>query len=147
MTYLEEILHRQKMLALRADGEAAELPKLGVAAFSEESAENASEAAAEGKPRPEQEGQTLLLNGFRELSESALRLAAIRQQARAALQTVQPEPETVRQLRQPDGMSGGLVTRSVSLLQTTGAAGYDTRRSMAEISRFFERDARRYGGF
>ena len=41
---------------------------------------------------------------------------------------------------------GGAVTQSWTQLRTAGIAGAQTERSMAEISRFFERDARRYGG-
>ena len=44
------------------------------------------------------------------------------------------------------GGQGGVRTSVSAQMQVTGLAGAQTAWSMAEISRFFERDARRYGG-
>nr|DAI97598.1 MAG TPA: hypothetical protein [Caudoviricetes sp.] len=41
---------------------------------------------------------------------------------------------------------GGLCADFSQSLETQGVSGAQTQRSMREISRFFERDARRYGG-
>lgn len=42
--------------------------------------------------------------------------------------------------------SGGVLSQSARHLNASGVAGQETHRSMQDISRYFERDARRYGG-
>ena len=78
-------------------------------------------------------------------------------QLRAALLTTQTEGErqlrTLQQMQsvQPSAQagsafSGGLIGRLTQTLETEGVSSIQAQRSMGEISRFFERDARRYGG-
>ena len=55
-------------------------------------------------------------------------------------QSVQPSAQA------GSAFSGGLIGRLTQTLETEGVSSIQAQRSMGEISRFFERDARRYGG-
>ena len=47
--------------------------------------------------------------------------------------------------RTPDSEAGGVMGSSRQTMAVAGIASEPSQRSMREISRFFERDARRYG--
>ena len=81
--------------------------------------------------------------GVEDASPAAARQAAeaVRQRA-ARFETVRASGEAGAAA----GGQGGVRTLSAEQMQVTGLAGAQTAWSMAEISRFFERDARRYGG-
>ena len=82
------------------------------------------------------------------LAEELRDYAAARQAAEAVRQRA-ARFETVRASGEAGaaaGGQGGVRTLSAEQMQVTGLAGAQTAWSMAEISRFFERDARRYGG-
>ena len=60
----------------------------------------------------------------------------------SAEETPGVQPSVMRHSR----FEGGLCADFSQSLETQGVSGAQTQRSMREISRFFERDARRYGG-
>ena len=47
--------------------------------------------------------------------------------------------------RTPDSAAGGMMGSYRQRMEVAGIASSPSQRSMQEISRFFERDARRYG--
>ena len=94
---------------------------------------------------------------LREMARQTLRLESMQLQksAQAQLeQTRKMEPAmtqlTQRQrvditARTPDSAEGGVVGSYRQKMEFAGIASSPSQRSMQEISRFFERDARRYG--
>ena len=77
-------------------------------------------------------------------ARASLRAAQLRseQALEGAQQTQGVQPSVMRHSR----FEGGLCADFSQSLETQGVSGAQTQRSMREISRFFERDARRYGG-
>ena len=151
MEYLKQVMLRQTVLAAAAHREAAEavheqlaevLPGADGLTQTAGGADDGAQRAGPEAAAPEDMAGSLL----GELKQAA--------QARAALEALRQEAVQTRAVRQvrpaatekADGVMGGAVTQSWTQLRTAGIAGAQTERSMAEISRFFERDARRYGG-
>ena len=92
--------------------------------------------------------ETRLAAALAALAEELRDYAAARQAAEAVRQRA-ARFETVRasgEVGAAAGGQGGVRTSVSAQMQVTGLAGAQTAWSMAEISRFFERDARRYGG-
>lgn len=151
MEYIERVLLRHTALAAAIeDGRAPEtvdaMPEAVVT-----SGGTVSGGAEEALPDAARE---LTQNGGTEhsplaaLAEELRDYAAARQAAEAVRQRA-ARFETVRASGEAGAAAGGQggVRTSVSAqMQVTGLAGAQTAWSMAEISRFFERDARRYGG-
>ena len=152
MEYIERVLLRHTALAAAIeDGRAPEaadaMPEVVTTDSGADSAgvEDASPDAA----------RELTQNGGTEksplaaLAEELRDYAAARQAAEAVRQRA-ARFETVRASGEAGaaagGQTGGVRTLSAEQMQVTGLAGAQTAWSMAEISRFFERDARRYGG-
>ena len=72
--------------------------------------------------------------------------AAPRPETRPRAPARPPERQrTLLSARTPQNSPAGLTGRYEQLLSVAGPAAAPTQKSMAEISRFFERDARRYG--
>lgn len=94
----------------------------------------------------ESEGAAATLEALAQTERQGARLAVLRQQAierestqimeRLGVKLSERTPQT-----QGDGLLGGYETA----MTVAGVASLPTMRSMEEISRFFERDARRYG--
>lgn len=151
MEYIERVLLRHTALAAAIeDGRAPEavdaMPEAVVT-----SGGTVSGGAEEASPEA---AQALADDGGTEhsplaaLAEELQDYAAARQAAEAVRQRA-ARFETVRASGEAGAAAGGQggVRTSVSAqMQVTGLAGAQTAWSMAEISRFFERDARRYGG-
>lgn len=151
MEYIERVLLRHTALAAAIeDGRAPEavdaMPEAVVT-----SGGTVSGGAEEASPEA---AQALADDGGTEpsplaaLAEELRDYAAARQAAQAVRQRA-ARFETVRASGEAGAAAGGQggVRTSVSAqMQVTGLAGAQTAWSMAEISRFFERDARRYGG-
>lgn len=151
MEYIERVLLRHTALAAALeDGRAPEavdaMPEAVVT-----SGGTVSGGAEEASPEAARE---LTQNGGTEhsplaaLAEALRDYAAARQAAEAVRQRA-ARFETVRasgEVGAAAGGQGGVRTSVSAQMQVTGLAGAQTAWSMAEISRFFERDARRYGG-
>ncbi len=69
-------------------------------------------------------------------------MAVIRPLQRAGYRILAVQPSA----QAGSAFSGGLIGRLTQTLETEGVSSIQAQRSMGEISRFFERDARRYGG-
>ena len=70
-----------------------------------------------------------------------LRQTLSEQRQRQTMQLLSVDPMQ----RRPENTAGGLTGSYRQTLVSDGIAGAPTERSMLEISRYFERDARRYG--
>ena len=151
MEYIERVLLRHTALAAAIeDGRAPEavdaMPEAVVTGGSAVSA-GAEEASPEAAQALADDGGTEP-SPLAALAEELRDYAAARQAAEAVRQRA-ARFETVRASGEAGAAAGGQggVRTSVSAqMQVTGLAGAQTAWSMAEISRFFERDARRYGG-
>lgn len=105
---------------------------------------NAAQALRETEEeRPEQELERTL-SALEQTAARAAGLAAQRQE-RVLRQTQQAQSVSVP-LSAASGRGGGVMGEFSKTLETSGIAGRQTAYAMSEISRFFERDARRYGG-
>ena len=94
---------------------------------------------------------------LREMARQTMRLESMQQQKSAQAQMEQTRKMeaamtelTQRQrvditARTPDSAEGGVVGSYRQKMEFAGIASSPSQRSMQEISRFFERDARRYG--
>lgn len=84
---------------------------------------------------------------LRALEQSTARASSLaaQRQERLLRQTQQTQSISVP-LSTPSRWGGGVVGELSQTMEASGLAGRQTRYAMSEISRFFERDARRYGG-
>ena len=151
MEYIERVLLRHTALAAAIeDGRAPEAVDAMPEAISAGGADSAGveDASPDAARELTQNGGTEY-SPLAALAEELRDYAAARQAAEAVRQRA-ARFETVRASGEvgaaAGGQTGGVRTLSVSQMQVTGLAGAQTAWSMAEISRFFERDARRYGG-
>lgn len=151
MEYIERVLLRHTALA--AAIEDAHAPE-AVDAMPEAVVTGGSAVSAGAEEALPDAARELTQNGGTEksplaaLAEELRDYAAARQAAEAVRQRA-ARFETVRASGEAGaaaGGQGGVRTLSAEQMQVTGLAGAQTAWSMAEISRFFERDARRYGG-
>lgn len=109
-----------------------------------EDAENSVQTLREAQEeRPEQELERTL-SALEQTAARAAGLAAQRQE-RVLRQTQQAQSVSVP-LSAANGRGGGVMGEFSKTLEASGIAGRQTAYAMSEISRFFERDARRYGG-
>lgn len=151
-SYVDAILRRQMAMSRSLMEENAELSALLVLAEPMQTADGAeTESAvpvrtAEAAPDGTQTAAAELLAELSALQTSRSRIPLLRQtlseqrqRQAAALQTVDPMRRT------PENTVGGLTGSYRQTLTADGIAGAPTERSMLEISRYFERDARRYG--
>ena len=112
------------------------------------SGETMPETAGDGAQAQKERGAAALLQEMLRLAQAGTRasLRAVQLQSERALQSAQEtqgvQPSAMRHSRYEGGLGGGFL----QTLESEGVSGMQTQRSMREISRFFERDARRYGG-
>lgn len=151
MEYIERVLLRHTALAAAIeDGRAPEavdaMPEAVVTSGStvsggaEEASPEAAQALADGGGT-EYSPLAALAEELRDYAAARQAAEAVRQRA-ARFETVRASGE----VGAAAGGQGGVRTSVSAQMQVTGLAGAQTAWSMAEISRFFERDARRYGG-
>lgn len=153
MGYIETILRRHTALtAALEDGRAPEraddwtqpLPA-GAAGNAAGGAEDESAGAETAAPAASDDA----VSGPLEALEQELAELAAARQAIWAVRQRAARFETVRASGETGAGSagyGGVRTLAAQPMRSAGLAGAQTQWSMAEISRFFERDARRYGG-
>ena len=150
MEYIERVLLRHTALAAAIeDGRAPEAVDAMPEAISAGGADSAGveDASPDAARELTQNGGTEY-SPLAALAEELRDYAAARQAAEAVRQRA-ARFETVRasgEVGAAAGGQGGVRTSVSAQMQVTGLAGAQTAWSMAEISRFFERDARRYGG-
>ena len=152
MEYIERVLLRHTALA--AAIEDARAPE-AVDAMPEAVVTSGGTVSGGAEEASPEAAQALADDGGTEpsplaaLAEELQDYAAARQAAQAVRQRA-ARFETVRASGEAGaaagGQTGGVRTSVSAQMQVTGLAGAQTAWSMAEISRFFERDARRYGG-
>ena len=151
MEYIERVLLRHTALA--AALEDARAPEAVDAMPEVVTTDSGADSAGVEDASPDA-ARELTQNGGTEksplaaLAEELRDYAAARQAAEAVRQRA-ARFETVRasgEVGAAAGGQGGVRTSVSAQMQVTGLAGAQTAWSMAEISRFFERDARRYGG-
>lgn len=121
----------------------------------EEEKVRAQNAAAED--RTEQWMEASIEDRLREASRQAMRVEGLSEQRAAREQVMRTreleramtalfERQTVRVTEKTaDAEGGGLIGSARSKMELAGIASSPSQRSMMEISRYFERDARRYG--
>ena len=153
MGYIETILRRHTALtAALEDGRAPEreetlaepLPA-GTAGRGAGGAENDMTGAEDRTA----DGPDGAVTGPLEALEQELADAAAARQALTAVRQRAARFETLRASGETGACvqaGGGVRTLAAQPMRSAGLAGAQTQWSMAEISRFFERDARRYGG-
>lgn len=159
------LLQRQTALAgrLTTDGE-TELALLGAqTVFAERQAASAAdetgapcaadmqsvaEGAKNGRAAESEASQSAqaLLEAFTTLAGQNVQAGALRQEAmERELRRTRESQSVLLSARTPQNTPAGLTGAYEQTLSVAGLAAAPTQRSMAEISRFFERDARRYG--
>ena len=153
MEYIEKVLLRHTALAAAIeDGRAPEaadaMPEAvvtaaggAVSAGVEETPPDAARAFAENGGT-EHSPLAALAEELQDYAAARQATEAVRQRA-AQFETVRASGEVGAAA---GGSTGGVRTLAARQMQVTGLAGAQTQWSMAEISRFFERDARRSGG-
>lgn len=167
LEYVKKILLAQKKLAAQFDtAPQPEIMETGAykdtAAEKTEQKERAGAGDEKGKmaeedSRPEKAGTQSAEQTLRELTRQTMRLESIRMQNAAAQQQEQTrrmeQAMTALQQRQridltaqtPDSGQSAMTGSYRKRMEFAGIASSPSQRSMQEISRFFERDARRYG--
>ena len=163
--YVMRLLRAQEQLAAQFDP--ARQPEvreasLPVAAVRQEDVRE-DEAEKKGQTKNAAEEQTVNLqessveDTLREASRQAMRVEGLSAQKTAQEQVMRTreleramtalfERQTVRLTeRTADAEGGGLIGSARSKMELAGIASSPSQRSMMEISRYFERDARRYG--
>jgi len=163
VTYVERILQMQAEVAAELQPEADEAltvyhwsvgvrPEAGTQDLETEpgTAEALSLPADMQTPdRPgKADGAEPLLRELRRLEDAQLRAALLTTQTEGErqLRTLQQMQSVQPSAQAGSAFSGGLIGRLTQTLETEGVSSIQALRSMGEISRFFERDARRYGG-
>lgn len=98
-------------------------------------------------PGESADGAQALLQAFSALTQQSAAIGALRQEAIERETGRTRESQSVwLSARTPQNTPAGLTGAYEQTLTVAGPAAAPTTRSMAEISRYFERDARRYGG-
>ncbi len=164
MNYIDALLERQAALAMQLASGGETSLSLAQAAAVFTAPQRAEAADGDGAPdgtalhdaasAHEARAQAAeIAGGAQALLEAFATLAGQNAQA-AVLRQETTERETARtrerqsvllSARTPQNSPAGLTGRYEQLLSVAGPAAAPTQKSMAEISRFFERDARRYG--
>ena len=164
--YMMRLLRAQEQLAAQFDP--ARQPEVREASLPEAAArrDDAQEGAEEEKVRAQNAAaeiqgkdlpETSVEDTLREASRQAMRVEGLSAQKAAREQVLRTheleramtalfERQTVRVTeRTADKEGGGVFGSARSNMELAGIASSPSQRSMMEISRFFERDARRYG--
>ena len=166
LEYVRRLLLMQTKLAAQFD--AGQTPEIRETALHAEAVQAADaqtdETAAKTQRRdasePAQTAQAqeqTVEDKLRELTRQTMRMESLQMQKTAqkeqeqtrrleAAMTALQERQTVHLTKQtPENAEGGLLGSYRQTMTVAGIASGPSQRSMQEISRFFERDARRYG--
>ena len=163
--YVMRLLRAQERIAAQFDP--ARQPELREASLPEAAVrQDAAQGAEEEKTRTqnaaaeirtEELTEASIEDQLREASRQAMRVEGLSEQRAAREQVIRTreleramtalfERQTVRVTEKTaDAEGGGLIGSARSNMELAGIASSPSQRSMMEISRFFERDARRYG--
>lgn len=164
--YVMRLLRAQERIAAQFDP--ARQPELREASLPEAAVrqDDAQQGAEEEKTRTqnaaaeirtEELTEASVEDRLREASRQAMRVEGLSEQRAAREQVIRTreleramtalfERQTVRVTEKTaDAEGGGLIGSARSKMELAGIASSPSQRSMMEISRFFERDARRYG--
>lgn len=147
-TYVETLLRRQREMSrslLQEEARDVEGHTVGGSAGEPEetSALRQEQAAVEDT---EGAAQAVLLERLEELERGTAGVQVLRQRIlQEKLEKTQVLQRESLMERRPENTSGGHTGSYSRMLQADGIAGSPTQRSMQEISRYFERDSRRYG--
>lgn len=163
--YVMRLLRAQERIAAQFDP--ARQPELREASLPEAAVrQDAAQGAEEEKTRTqnaaaeirtEELTEASVEDRLREASRQAMRVEGLSEQRAAREQVIRTreleramtalfERQTVRVTEKTaDAEGGGLIGSARSNMELAGIASSPSQRSMMEISRFFERDARRYG--
>lgn len=164
--YVMRLLRAQERIAAQFDP--ARQPELREASLPEAAVrqDDAQQGAEEEKTRTqnaaaeirtEELAEASVEDRLREASRQAMRVEGLSEQRAAREQVIRTreleramtalfERQTVRVTEKTaDAEGGGLIGSARSNMELAGIASSPSQRSMMEISRFFERDARRYG--
>lgn len=158
------LLQRQTALARRlaTDGETSlSLTQTIAALAAPQAAETADETGAPGTAKlqsaadaqnthapdtDEAQHAQMLLEAFSALSGQTMQIASLRQETiEYELRRTRESQSVLLTARTPQNAPGGLTGAYEQTLSVAGPAAAPTQQSMEEISRYFERDARRYG--
>ena len=151
-TYVDALLRRQLAMSRAVAEENAELTELLILdeppqkGQAEEEGGEAGGGSGSVSPLEAQTPAAELLSELSAMQERRGRIALLRQtlseqRQRQTMQLLSVDPMQ----RRPENTTGGLTGSYRQTLVSDGIAGAPTERSMLEISRYFERDARRYG--
>ena len=149
MTYLEQILQKQNSLARKFFEQVLPVPE--TTAVFPKTADGGTDSEQQDPEIPTRQNDPsktqTLYEKWSELSLAVEKIRTIRMDIPGqSAKSAEEEFSSALMRTDADSQQGGTVSAAVSHLESSGIAGYRTRQSMAEISRFFERDARRYGG-
>lgn len=146
-TYVETLLRRQREMSrslLQEDAQDVEVHTVGGSAGEPE--ETAALRQEQTAAQSEDGAQTVLLERLEELERGSAGVQVLRQRIlQEKLEKTQVLQRESLMERRPENTSGGHTGSYSRMLQADGIAGSPTQRSMQEISRYFERDSRRYG--
>ena len=159
-TYVDELLLRQRMLSAGlTEEDSAELstylaedrrlpPSEDAAAMQTGASKTNEDQTGRNAVYREAEngaaGQLLLR--LKELERGSAGVQVLRQKIQQEkMERVEVSQRERLMERRPENTGGGHTGSYTRRMETGGIASSPTRRSMQEISRFFERDARRYG--
>lgn len=146
-TYVETLLRRQREMSrslLQEDAQDVEVHTVGGGTGEPE--ETAALRQEQAAARSEDGAQTVLLERLEELERGSGGVQVLRQRIlQEKLEKTQVLQRESLMERRPENTSGGHTGSYSRMLQADGIAGSPTQRSMQEISRYFERDSRRYG--
>ena len=166
LEYVKRLLLMQTKLAAQFDaGQTPEIRETALHAeavqtedaLMDETAAKAQKMEASERAKSDQTQEQTVEDKLRELTRQTMRMESLQLQ-----KTAQKEQEQTRRLeaamteltqrqrvditaRTPDSAAGGMMGSYRQRMEVAGIASSPSQRSMQEISRFFERDARRYG--
>ena len=139
----EHSLHAETAQTQEPETEAAAKQEAGQAPPQEEKAEAGAEQSAEDRIR-ELSRQTMRMQSL-QMEKTARRQAEQTKLLERTMTILQDGQAVNLPARTVDSEQGGLIGSWQQTMRTAGVASSPSQRSMQEISRFFERDARRYG--
>lgn len=166
LEYVKRLLLAQTKLAAQFDaGQTPEIRETALHAETvqtedaqtDEIAAKTQKMAAFERAQPDQAQERTVEDKLREMTRQTMRMESMQLQKTAQKQqeqtrrletamTALQERQTVElEKRTPESASGGLTGSYRQTMTVAGIASGPSQRSMQEISRFFERDARRYG--
>ena len=164
LEYVKRLLLMQTKLAAQFDaGQTPEIRETALHAeavqtadaLMDETAAKTQKMEASERAKSDQTQEQTVEDKLRELTRQTMRMESLqlqktaqKEQARRleATMTALQERQTVHLTKQtPDNAEGGLLGSYRQTMTVAGIASGPSQRSMQEISRFFERDARRYG--